>query len=154
MRTTWGRAACGALVVLLLGIGASEGRAQAEFALHEAHSVRSNGMGRASVGVVWGAPDAMGNPASLASFDGASWEMGRTEYTTYVPTRVRVTYGRLLVGHRGIGGEIGGLPGNPQERAWWEVGPPVEVQRERVSSLHLAASIPSLFGAHVNRAAA
>lgn len=154
MRTTCGRAACGALVVLLLGIGAGESRAQAAFALTEARSVRSDAMGRASVAVVWGVPDAAGNPASLASFDGASWEMGRTEYTTFLPTRIRVTHGRLLVGHRGIGGEIGGLPGNPQERGWVEFGPSIEVERDRVSSLHLAASIPSLLGGHAVRSGA
>lgn len=73
-------------------------------------SIRAAGMGGASTGVVWGAPNAWSNPASLGAMSGLWVEHGRTQLVPGLATDVFFRSDRFLVGGNGIGFAFTGEP--------------------------------------------
>lgn len=74
-------------------------------------SVRSLGMGGACTGVAWGDADVWGNVASLAMTQGVRWEHGRAQLVPGLAADVCLRTNRLLLGERGFGIALLGVPG-------------------------------------------
>ncbi len=72
--------------------------------------VGATGMGGACVGVAWGEPDVWGNVASLSRVSGVRWEHSSTQLVPGLATDVWLRSNRLLVGARGVGVSLLGVP--------------------------------------------
>lgn len=86
-------------------------------------SIRSAAMAGAGAAVLWGEPDAWGNPATLSGLRGVSWVQGHSNLSPSFSNDLVFDSQQVLIGGAGIGASVMGQPFSGVGKARWDSGP-------------------------------